>query len=72
MRKYYIWWDRGRLTITADRPIKGEYVITYQADVQVKNWHNCIDWYEQTQAILKDLWDQDHREDDRWTDEGGK
>jgi hypothetical protein len=72
MRKYYIWWDRGRLTITVDKPRNIEYSVTYQSDITVKNWHSSIDWYAQTQAILQDLWDQDHREDDRWYDEGGK
>ena len=71
MRKYYIWWDRGRLTITAAPPTHGDYVTTYQADVTVKNWQSSIDWYEQTQAILLDLWKQDRRDEERWYDEGG-
>jgi hypothetical protein len=71
MRKYYIWWERGRLTITAAAPLHGDYVTTYQSDVTVKNWHSCIDWYEQTQAILLDLWRQDRRDEERWYDEGG-
>lgn len=60
MRKYYIWWEQGRLTITRDKPSHTEdYVTTYQSDVIVKNWHSSIDWYAQTQAILLDLWNQE-------------
>jgi hypothetical protein len=73
VRQYYIWWDRGRLTITRDKPVGAEYTVTYQSDVTVKNWQNSIDWYEQVQAILLSLWDNDHLDDvGLWWDEGGR
>lgn len=59
MRKYYIWWEDGSLTISSAPPRNAEFTVTFQADDKVKNWQRTIDWYQQTQAILKDLWEQD-------------
>lgn len=56
--KYYIWLDRGRYTITKAPPIEGDFTVTYQSDLVVKNWQSSLDWYEQVQAILHDLYRQ--------------